>query len=85
MLVWWSRGGASARGGTYFLLVNTLSLRVSSSYAFVTGADIKTGAVFCRQCNDFIYDAKLDEIYVSTVVAAEEKLTKFQGELYSAL
>jgi ubiquitin carboxyl-terminal hydrolase 22/27/51 len=42
------------------------------------GADIKTGAVFCRQCDNFIYDSKLDEIYMSIVVAAEEKLTKFQ-------
>jgi ubiquitin carboxyl-terminal hydrolase 22/27/51 len=39
--------------------------------------------VFCRQCNNFIYDAKLDEIYTSTVVAAEEKLTKFQGDSMS--
>jgi len=47
---------------------------------FTTGADVKTGAVFCRQCDNFIYDAKLDEIYLSTVVATEEKLTRFQGE-----
>ncbi|KAF8230589.1 cysteine proteinase [Tricholoma matsutake] len=41
-------------------------------------ADAKTGAVFCRQCDNFIYDAKLDETCVSAVIAAEEKLTKFQ-------
>lgn len=41
--------------------------------------------MFCRQCDNFIYDAKLDETCVSAVIAAEEKLTKFQGKFYSAL
>ncbi|TFK34607.1 cysteine proteinase [Crucibulum laeve] len=41
-------------------------------------ADVKTGSVFCSECDDFIYDAKLDEIYLSAVILAEEKQTKFQ-------
>lgn len=46
------------------------------------GTDAKTGSVFCIQCNDFIFDSKLNEVYLTTVVMAEEKHTKFQGQLY---
>lgn len=44
-----------------------------------TGVDVKSGSIFCRECDDFIYDATMDSIYLSTVVSAEEKQTKFQG------
>jgi len=41
-------------------------------------ADVKSGSVFCSKCDDFIYDAALDDIYLSVVVTAEEKQTRFQ-------
>lgn len=65
------------------MLVNMFTLGPLANIP-LSGADVKTGAVFCYECNDFIYDAKLDEIYVCAVVAAEEKLTlaKFQGKFY---
>jgi ubiquitin carboxyl-terminal hydrolase 22/27/51 len=44
-----------------------------------TGVDVKSGSIFCAECNDFIYDAEMDNICLSTVVSAEEKQTKFQG------
>jgi ubiquitin carboxyl-terminal hydrolase 22/27/51 len=44
-----------------------------------TGVDVKSGSIFCRECDDFVYDAAIDSIYLSTVVSAEEKQTKFQG------
>ena len=65
------------------MFVHTFSLRFCSSHILVTGADIKSGAVFCRECNDFIYHPTLDETYVAALIAAEEKLTKFQGEPYN--
>lgn len=40
--------------------------------------DVKSGSIFCTECDDFIYDAAMDGIYLSTVVSAEEKHTKFQ-------
>ncbi|RDB25874.1 Ubiquitin carboxyl-terminal hydrolase 22 [Hypsizygus marmoreus] len=40
--------------------------------------DAKTGSVLCIQCNDFIYDAHIDEIRLATLVMAEEQQTRFQ-------
>ncbi|KAJ7266551.1 hypothetical protein C8J57DRAFT_1328141 [Mycena rebaudengoi] len=42
-------------------------------------ADVKSGSVYCFECKDFIYDAKVDELYLASVVSAEEEQTKFQG------
>lgn len=36
------------------------------------GVDVKTGYIFCIQCNDFIHDAKFKEVHLMTVLAAEE-------------
>ncbi|TFK73228.1 cysteine proteinase [Pluteus cervinus] len=41
-------------------------------------ADAKTGAVFCSKCDDFIYHATIDQVYLASVVTAEEKQTRFQ-------
>ncbi|TFK22778.1 cysteine proteinase [Coprinopsis marcescibilis] len=41
-------------------------------------ADVKTGAIFCSQCNDFIYDAEMEEISLEAILGAEEKQTRFQ-------
>ncbi|KAJ7471011.1 hypothetical protein FB451DRAFT_1472862 [Mycena latifolia] len=41
-------------------------------------ADVKSGSIFCFECRDFIYDAKVDELYLASVVSAEEEQTRFQ-------
>ncbi|KAF8193361.1 hypothetical protein BJ912DRAFT_960846 [Pholiota molesta] len=41
-------------------------------------ADTKTGYLFCSECDDFIYDMKLDEMHLAAIVSAEEKQTKFR-------
>jgi ubiquitin carboxyl-terminal hydrolase 22/27/51 len=45
------------------------------------GADVKSGNIFCSQCDNFIYDAVLDSVFLNTVISAEEKQTRFQGTL----
>ncbi|KAF8963160.1 hypothetical protein BDZ97DRAFT_2017931 [Flammula alnicola] len=47
-----------------------------TGHSFCT--DAKTGYVFCSECDDFIYDLKLDEMHLAAAVSAEEKQTKFQ-------
>ncbi|EGN99482.1 hypothetical protein SERLA73DRAFT_168890 [Serpula lacrymans var. lacrymans S7.3] len=47
--------------------------------------DAKSGAVFCAECDDIIYDTTLDNVFLSTVISVEEKHTNFQGrEAYVA-
>ncbi|KAJ7503328.1 hypothetical protein B0H11DRAFT_1975258 [Mycena galericulata] len=41
-------------------------------------ADLKSGSIFCSQCRDFIYDAKVDEMHLASIVTAEEEETRFQ-------
>ncbi|KAJ7735623.1 hypothetical protein DFH07DRAFT_843427 [Mycena maculata] len=41
-------------------------------------ADVKSGSIFCFECRDFIYDAKVDEMYLAATVTAEEGETRFQ-------
>ncbi|KAJ6524236.1 hypothetical protein DFH09DRAFT_1264332 [Mycena vulgaris] len=41
-------------------------------------ADVKSGSIFCFECRDFIYDAKVDELYLASIVSAEEEQTRFQ-------
>ncbi|KII89707.1 hypothetical protein PLICRDRAFT_685039 [Plicaturopsis crispa FD-325 SS-3] len=41
-------------------------------------ADSKSGSIYCSTCDDFIYDPTMDETYLTTTVAYEEKQTKFQ-------
>lgn len=45
----------------------------------LSGADAKSGSIFCCDCDDFIYNVTVDAIYLSTVVSAEEKQSRFQG------
>ncbi|KAJ7158960.1 hypothetical protein C8R43DRAFT_994564 [Mycena crocata] len=40
--------------------------------------DVRSGSILCFECHEFIYDAKLDELYLAAVVAAEEEQTRFQ-------
>ncbi|PFH51097.1 hypothetical protein AMATHDRAFT_143422 [Amanita thiersii Skay4041] len=41
-------------------------------------ADAKTGATYCSECEDFIYDPILRDVYSSTILSMEEKHTRFQ-------
>ena len=47
---------------------------------FRSGADVKSGSVFCRECDDIIVDDTFEEIYRSTSLHIEEKATKFVCE-----
>ncbi|KAF8628559.1 hypothetical protein AX15_003826 [Amanita polypyramis BW_CC] len=40
--------------------------------------DVKTGCVFCSECDNIIYDTTLSHLYMSTTLSAEEKHTRFQ-------
>ncbi len=42
------------------------------------GADTKTGYLFCSECDDFIYDPKLDSMHLEASVSADAKQAKFQ-------
>ncbi|KAJ7215547.1 hypothetical protein GGX14DRAFT_443055 [Mycena pura] len=41
-------------------------------------ADARSGSVFCSDCGDFIYDAKVNEMFLSATITAEEHQTPFQ-------
>lgn len=45
------------------------------------GADVKTGRVFCSDCDDFVLDAATENVFFSTVLSAEEKESRFLGGL----
>lgn len=55
------------------------SADVSDSPALFLGVDTKSGSLFCSECENFIYDAEVDELYLSTTLMVEEKQTHFQG------
>lgn len=46
---------------------------------YYSGADAKSGFIFCSECDDFIFDDTIDELYLTAVVSVEERNTKFQG------
>lgn len=48
-------------------------------FTYNIGVDAKSGCVFCSECDDFIYDPSLTELYTSVVVSSEERYTTFQG------
>lgn len=49
------------------------------SYLYISlGADTKTGYLFCSECDDFIYDPKLDSMHLEAIVSADAKQAKFQ-------
>ncbi|KAI0635856.1 cysteine proteinase [Trametes polyzona] len=41
-------------------------------------ADVKTGYVFCIECDDFVYDITFHRLYKTTTIAVEEKATAFE-------
>lgn len=40
--------------------------------------DTKSGSVFCSECEDFVFDDTIDELYLAAVLSVEEQSTKFQ-------
>ncbi|KXN82983.1 Ubiquitin carboxyl-terminal hydrolase 22, partial [Leucoagaricus sp. SymC.cos] len=40
--------------------------------------EVKSGCLFCFECNDFAYNEAVDDIYTSSILRAEEKTTRFQ-------
>lgn len=45
-----------------------------------SGADVKSGSVFCLDCDDIIVDETFEGICRSTTLHMEEKETKFTCE-----
>ena len=45
------------------------------------GVDTQLGVVFCRVCQDVIYDPILDDLYQKIVLGVEERETKHLGTL----
>ena len=43
----------------------------------VLGADVKTGSVFCLDCDDIITDETFEDLYRATTLHIEEKETQF--------
>ena len=75
MLVGWTCSHASKRIGSLVLQVTPPMLSSAEHVHLLrwTGVDVKSGSVYCSECNNFIYHSKLDALYLATVVAAEEK------------
>lgn len=44
---------------------------------YFVGVDTNTGAVFCSECDDFIYEPTLDTEYKRTLLAVDEKNAHF--------
>lgn len=38
------------------------------------GADSKSGAIYCLDCDDFVYDSTFASVYSSTATVAGERL-----------
>jgi ubiquitin carboxyl-terminal hydrolase 22/27/51 len=53
-----------------------------ASYKLYAGVDTQLGVVFCRECQDVIYDPTLDNFYQKLVLAVEERETKHLGTLH---
>jgi hypothetical protein len=53
-----------------------------ASSKFYAGVDTQLGAVFCRECQDVIYEPTLDDLYQKLVRGVEERETKHLGTLY---
>jgi ubiquitin carboxyl-terminal hydrolase 22/27/51 len=46
---------------------------------FLLGVDVRTGNVFCVECDDFILHSGLESVYDHTILRLEEKSTVFRG------
>ena len=44
-----------------------------------SGADPKTGRIFCSQCDNFILNTTFEDLFSAAVLKAEEAETRFQG------
>ena len=48
----------------------------------ILGADVKTGSIYCSECDNLISDATFEELFQSTTLHIEEKETKFLCECF---
>jgi hypothetical protein len=78
MLVGQSCSQPLERRGAFILFVYVY-VSLSQPYLSNTGADARTGYVYCSECDNFIYESALNNVFVSTALNAEEKHTRFQG------
>lgn len=79
----WSKGHIRAhlRHTGHSFSETFIQLRSYSSCGLTTtlGADPKTGRIFCSQCDNFILNATLEDLFSATVLRVEESETRFQG------
>jgi len=43
------------------------------------GLDVGSGCLFCAECNNFIFNETIEQVYTSCILYTEEKTTRFQG------
>jgi len=43
------------------------------------GLDVGSGCLFCVECNNFIFNKIVEQVYMSCILYTEEKTTPFQG------
>ena len=87
LLAKWTHQQPPPRGRPFILCVHVIlhsgiTPTLSGHIPHITypGVDTRSGSVFCADCDDFIYDAAIDGVYLSTVVLIEEQMTQFQGK-----
>lgn len=44
-----------------------------------SGLDVGSGCLFCAECNNFIFNETIEQVYTSCILYTEEKTTRFQG------
>lgn len=50
------------------------------SYIPPAGVDAKSGAIFCRECDDFVYNGNILDAFTQASLNVEERSTGFEGE-----
>ncbi|KAH9481878.1 Ubiquitin carboxyl-terminal hydrolase 22 [Psilocybe cubensis] len=53
--------------------------KVSTFFSHMQCVDAKTGSLFCKECDDFVYDSSIESLHLSAMVSAQEKRTKYQS------
>ena len=85
----WTKGHIRGhlRHTGHFFCESSIELYLDTSRGLTvdTGADPKTGGIFCSQCDNFILNATFEELFSATVLRAEEAETRFQGMVLPTL
>lgn len=61
------------------VLFRNVSADIPIPHVLLPGVDTKSGSLFCAECENFIYDAEIDDFHLSTILFVEEKQSHFQG------